>query len=104
MTETEKIKKCYDICEEIGESEGVGIHIIPLGATGISDDIYRVYHKDGYCMTISRTEAGEEFDTRNQKDGFIYEFYGDEFEGFMPIEIDKALDFLSNLQGKEGLK
>lgn len=60
----------------------------------MTDNEYRIYHADGHCITICREQADHDDIPETIFNGMIYSYLDDNFDGFKPLEIDKAIEII----------
>lgn len=96
-----KEKFLFDLIQKIGEGIYTSLHILDI--TDSSEDIirYRIYHSEGYCFSIEREEI-DDLEAFNDEFGdinvgsFYYGFQCDEFDGFKKLDVNTAINLLSN--------
>ena len=100
-----KEKFIYRITQEILDNHGDmvdAIHIIDsTGEDGAEQ--FRIYHGEGYCFDLKREVADssnrDNWDFSNLgNDGYYYTF-GEYFDDFTIIGIDKAIELLNHYAG-----
>lgn len=73
------------------------IHLIDISEEEYIDHFtnveYRCYHSDGYCFDCVKKYSSEAEDGGG---GIIYEFFDDNFDGFKRIDIDLAIQIISD--------
>jgi hypothetical protein len=93
-------KQIYKAVEAKGEGDYKNAHVIYFVSPPEGDEGFRFYHKDGYCVDITKEYVCEPFilpKTKEQEDGYVYHVTQN-FEGFKNITPKHLLDLISELE------
>ena len=90
-----KEKELFDLVDKIGECLTGDFHIISSSDSEWEDDSksFRIYHKSGICVDISREEICNE--NTGEFESFEYDF-NEEWDGFKRIGISLLIKLLSD--------